>query len=188
MLTLYRLTMGQTRQEELINYLIENGFTNDEYSQQLFINLSPYTRTDETWRKMMRAREPIVEEKRKTSRQIKKERLQKEIDALNEQISAVIKQKQGLPELNTIGMKVFHKKYKDGIVKGFSQDGRYIYVLFSEAEKTLKYPGVLEEGILRSEYDDYLENLSKHNRIDQMLNDLEQQLNEYNEQLSKIVN
>ena len=187
-LTLYRLTMGQTRQEELINYLIENGFTNDDYSQQLFINLSPYTRTDEAWRKMMRAREPIVEEKRKTSRQIKKERLQKEIDALNEQISAVIKQKQGLPELNTIGMKVFHKKYKDGIVKGFSQDGRYIYVLFSEAEKTLKYPGVLEEGILRSEYDDYLEILSKHNRIDQMLNDLEQQLNEYNEQLSKIVN
>lgn len=44
-LSLYRLTMGQARQEELVNYILESGFDDKEYLRSLFINLSPYMRT-----------------------------------------------------------------------------------------------------------------------------------------------
>ena len=40
-LSLYRLTLGQTRQEELIEYLLENNIENYDFND-LFINLSPY--------------------------------------------------------------------------------------------------------------------------------------------------
>ena len=43
-LSLYRLTMGQARQEELVNYILESEFDDEEYLQGLFINLSPYVR------------------------------------------------------------------------------------------------------------------------------------------------
>jgi hypothetical protein len=40
-LSLYRLTLGQARQEELLEYLLENN-QNSEKLSELFINLSPY--------------------------------------------------------------------------------------------------------------------------------------------------
>ena len=40
-LSLYRLTLGQPRQEELLEYIFSNDVTNEELDQ-LFINLSPY--------------------------------------------------------------------------------------------------------------------------------------------------
>ena len=42
-LSLYRLTLGQARQEELLEYLLENN-TDTEKLENLFINLSPYYR------------------------------------------------------------------------------------------------------------------------------------------------
>lgn len=42
-LTLYRLTMGQARQEELLEYIF-NQFDNTEDLKQLFIDLSPYSK------------------------------------------------------------------------------------------------------------------------------------------------
>ena len=40
-LSLYRLTLGQARQEELLEYIIQNS-DEDEDLRQLFINLSPH--------------------------------------------------------------------------------------------------------------------------------------------------
>ncbi|MCE7792206.1 DEAD/DEAH box helicase [Salipaludibacillus sp. CUR1] len=40
-LSLYRLSLGQARQEELLEYIIENDIDEDKL-QELFINLSPY--------------------------------------------------------------------------------------------------------------------------------------------------
>lgn len=40
-LSLYRVTLGQARQEELLEYLLENN-EKTEYLKELFINLSPY--------------------------------------------------------------------------------------------------------------------------------------------------
>lgn len=42
-LSLYRLTLGQARQEELLEYLF-NNFEDTDRLRKLFINLSPYTR------------------------------------------------------------------------------------------------------------------------------------------------
>ena len=40
-LSLYRLTLGQARQEELLEYLFKNCFDRDKL-KELFINLSPF--------------------------------------------------------------------------------------------------------------------------------------------------
>jgi hypothetical protein len=40
-LSLYRLTLGQARQEELLEYIIKNK-TEDKDLKNLFINLSPH--------------------------------------------------------------------------------------------------------------------------------------------------
>lgn len=42
-LSLYRITMGQARQEELLEHLFNNY--QDEELQELFINLSPFKKT-----------------------------------------------------------------------------------------------------------------------------------------------
>ena len=43
-LSLYRLTLGQARQEELLEYLMENSNKSADELQKLFINLRPYYR------------------------------------------------------------------------------------------------------------------------------------------------
>ena len=45
-LNLYRLTLGQARQEELIEYVVKNR-SDCEDLKQWFINLSPYFRNKE---------------------------------------------------------------------------------------------------------------------------------------------
>ena len=44
-LSMYRLTLGQARQEELLEYLFKNC-NSPEALKELFINLSPYYRKD----------------------------------------------------------------------------------------------------------------------------------------------
>jgi len=44
-LSLYRLTLGQARQEELLEFLFQNGVDETEM-QRMFINLSPFYRTE----------------------------------------------------------------------------------------------------------------------------------------------
>ena len=45
-LSIYRLTMGQARQEELVNYILNSEF-DDKEIHSLFFDLSPYSRTVE---------------------------------------------------------------------------------------------------------------------------------------------
>ncbi len=47
-LSMYRLTLGQARQEELLEYLFKNC-DNPEDLKELFINLSPYYRKSRVW-------------------------------------------------------------------------------------------------------------------------------------------
>ena len=63
-LSLYRLTMGQARQEELVDYILESGMKDRDYIKNLFINLSPHVRTDEAWKEKMAERKPVVEVKK----------------------------------------------------------------------------------------------------------------------------
>ncbi len=43
-LTIYRLALGQPRQEELLTYLMDNEVLSDTEIDKLFINLSPFYR------------------------------------------------------------------------------------------------------------------------------------------------
>ena len=45
-LSLYRLALGQPRQEELLEYLINGDILSDDEINQLFINLSPFYREE----------------------------------------------------------------------------------------------------------------------------------------------
>lgn len=59
-LSLYRLTMGQARQEELVDCFLKNGIKDCDI-KELFINLSPYVRTDNAWKEMMAKRKSVSE-------------------------------------------------------------------------------------------------------------------------------
>ena len=76
-LSIYRLTMGQARQEELVNYILNSEFDDNEI-HSLFFDLSPYSRTGEEWRKTVRKREKVVAPAKKSKRQREVERLEAE--------------------------------------------------------------------------------------------------------------
>lgn len=59
-LSLYRLTMGQARQEELVDCFLKSGIKDSDL-KELFINLSPYVRTDNAWKEMMANRKSVSE-------------------------------------------------------------------------------------------------------------------------------
>lgn len=67
-LSLYRLTMGQVRQEELVDYILASGMKDRNYIKNLFINLSPYVRTDDVWKEKMSKRKHVAEMKKKSEK------------------------------------------------------------------------------------------------------------------------
>ena len=42
LLSLYRLTLGQARQEEILNSILENNAVTDQITKDLFISLCPF--------------------------------------------------------------------------------------------------------------------------------------------------
>ena len=80
------MTALQARQEELVEYILESGMEDKEYIRNLFINLSPYIRTDKEWKRKMRERKPVIEVKKKSERQTRIEALQNEIQSSKEQL------------------------------------------------------------------------------------------------------
>lgn len=183
-LSLYRLTMGQARQEELVNYLIENDFKDDEYSQKLFINLSPYIRTDKEWREKMKSRKPVVIEKKKSKRQLQREKLQEELIVLTNKLEEIKKKKGSLPVREIVGMKVKNKKHGEGTV--VSEKNGYIYVLFKSGEKQFQMPKSFIDGFLISEYDDFIEAITSHVTIDNEISDLALIIAEKEKELNKL--
>lgn len=156
-LSLYRLTLGQARQEEIVNYLMENGFRDDKYLQKLFIDLSPYNRTDKDWRMHVTERKPVAVQKRKTERQRKIENLQQEKTKLSEGLSLLRKRLSLMPATKLEGMMVSHAKYGEGIVLSVEQS-MYIKVCFDAGEKKFPLPGAFEDGYLLAGIPDFLEN------------------------------
>ena len=110
-LSFYRLTMGQARQEELVEYILESGMKDKEYIRNLFINLSPYIRTDEEWKERMSERKPVIEAKKKSERQTKIETLQSELDRCQEQMRFLTAEKDNIKTYEVIGMLITHKSF-----------------------------------------------------------------------------
>lgn len=158
-LSLYRLTLGQARQEELVDYIIESGISDREYIHKLFINLCPYERTDEAWKQKIRQRKPVVVEKKKTERQKQIEKIREEIEQYEEQLSAAEVEKAAIRTYDIIGMVVTHKSYGEGLVTDY--DGEHITVEFTNRSSSFQMPQAFETGFLQSEYPDFLSDIKK---------------------------
>lgn len=184
-LSLYRLTMGQARQEELVEYILESGMKDREYIRNLFINLSPYIRTDDDWKKKMGERKPVIEAKKKSERQIRIEALQNEIKSCEEQLNLLKVEKNGIKAHKVVGMLITHKTYGDGIAIKCNE--KYISIEFDVGEKKYQMPQAFENGFLKSEYPDFLENYKKKAEIEEKIEVLEKEVREKKEQLKALV-
>ena len=185
-LSLYRLTMGQARQEELINYILENDFDKTEM-HSLFFDLSPYSRTSEEWRIKTRAREPVVVQKKKTERQLRIEKLQNDLKTYEKQKKVVLGKIGTLKKYKTVEMVVHQDKHGEGIITAV--DDNYVYVDFTEngyQGKYYKYAAFLK-GNLVSEYDGYKEYVAEYSELESKLNDLDKRIGETQSELMKLM-
>lgn len=184
-LSLYRLTMGQARQEELVEYILESGMKDKEYIRNLFINLSPYIRTDEDWKAKMSERKPVIEVKKKSERQTRIEALQNEIQSCEEQLARLKNEKERLKTYEVVGMLITHKAFGDGLASKYN--GKYVTIEFDVGEKTFQVPQAFDNGFLKSEYLDFLENVKKKAEIDEKIEALDKDIVEKKEQLKALV-
>lgn len=184
-LSLYRLTMGQARQEELVDYILENGMQDDELIKNLFINLSPYKQKDEEWKKKMSERIPVVEVKKKSERQMRIEKLQAEKQSLEEQVAELESKLKSLKTFEIVGMIVNHKNLGEGLTSTY--DGNYITVEFGETKKLFQIPKAFENGMLTSEYGDFLENITMKKEFTKLLEELKGELDETIKELDTLV-
>lgn len=184
-LSLYRLTMGQTRQEELINYLLENETTDKKFINSLFINLSPYIRTDASWRSRMKSREPVVIEKKKTARQRRIEVLQAKLDELRTVKSALDEAWKNVKNYDIVGMVVTHNKWGDGMITEL--DGNYLTVDFDGNEKKMVMPDAFIEGFLTSEYEDFTENEQRRIDLSEQIKENTEALNAVEKELNDLI-
>ncbi len=156
-LSLYRLTMGQTRQEELINYLLESNASDHEYIKSLFINLSPFDRTDASWRSRMKQREPVIVVKKKTARQKRIEELEAELERIEKKQLELDEAKRAFVPYRIAGMKVIHNEFGEGVIKKI--ENKRLHIRFSGGMKMMTFPDAFTKGFIESEYDDFLDNL-----------------------------
>ena len=185
-LSLYRLTMGQARQEELVDYLFESGMRDDDYIKELFINLSPYVRKDDGWKEEMRNRQPVVVEKKKSKRQMRIEALQMELQNCMNQIAFLEEEKKKIKSFEIAGMIVTHKWIGDGLAT--ECHGGSITIDFDEeGVKTFQIPWAFEQGYLTSEYPDFLENVKKRDAIDKEIEAINGAIKEKTQKLETLI-
>ncbi len=191
-LSVYRLTLGQARQEELVQYLLDGGFGDSEYKQELFINLSPYSRTSDEWKTKIHLREPVVVEKRKTERQIRIEELRAAIRINKKQKKELLEERDSIPVYDPIGMKVVHKppqenaENKVGAV--IKVEDTLVYVKFEDKTMRFGYPESFVEGILVSEtYADFSESIGRRETILEKIAAITKELNEQKNELNRLL-
>ena len=158
-LSLYRLTMGQTRQEELVNYFLESGSADQKFINDLFIELSPYSRKDADWKRNARSRQPVVAKKKKSARQRQIEELQARRSMLEQQYKEIETEEKTLKKYPVVNMKVHHKLFGDGIIKEFKD--KRVLVVFNGEKKYFSMPSVFYDGFLISEHDDFVDDLKR---------------------------
>ena len=113
------------------------------------------------------------------------ETLQNELQACEENLSALKAEKDALKSYEIIGMLVTHKSFGDGLAVRF--DGAHITVEFDMGEKTFLLPQAFEKGFLKSEYPDFLESIYKKNEIDGEIEVVRSTIEEKKEQLTNLI-
>ena len=184
-LSLYRLTMGQTRQEELVNYLLENETADKSFINRLFINLSPYIRTNDVWRSKMKYREYVVFEKKRTVRQRRIDELQEKAIRLEKHLEELNCERTKIKKYEVIGMIVYHKKWGEGIITKL--DDSYLTVDFDGMEKQMVMPDAFVDGFLYSEHQDFVENEKKRIVIDERIQFDKDKIDEIYKELDELI-
>lgn len=190
-LSVYRLTLGQARQEELVQYLLDGGFGDSEYKQELFINLSPYSRTSDEWKTKIHSREPVVVEKRKTERQIRIEQLRAAIKNNKKQKKLLLEERDSIPVYDPIGMTVVHKPPQDNAENRVGTvikiEGTLVHVKFDDRDGRFQYPKAFVQGVLVSEtYPDFTDSIMRRESVLEKLKNISEELNEQISELKKI--
>ncbi len=185
-LSLYRLTMGQARQEELVEYILESGMKDKEYIRNLFINLSPYIRKDDEWKEKMSKRKPVVEVKKKTERQTRIEILQDELQELEKELDSLNDKKANLKSYELVGMLVKHRSFGDGIVSQI-KDSTHVIIEFDIGEKEFIMPQAFENGYLVSEHSDFLDIIKQRYECDGEIETLRAEIQEKKDKLTELV-
>ena len=184
-LSLYRLTMGQARQEELVDYILESQMKDKDYLKDLFINLSPYVRTDEAWKKRMAERKPVVVTKKKSERQMRIESLQSKLQDYKKQLALLNNEKNNLKSYEIVGMLVTHKEFGDGLISKTHEN--QILVEFDNVEKRFRRPDAFTGKHLISEYPDFAENEEKRYEIEEEIEDISNTMKKIEEQLDVLI-
>ena len=185
-LSLYRLTLGQARQEELLEYIF-NEFKGSEQIKELFINLCPFSRTSDEWKKEMSSRKVVKIEKKKTARQEKIEKLKTDIAIIRIQLNQLLNQMNEYNDVTVLGMKVIHKKYGDGVIIGWS--GNSIVVSFDSftEKKLFKIPDAFNSGFLKASNDEILGKIASKNEIEEKIVKCNEQISEYEALLNELI-
>ena len=184
-LSIYRLTMGQARQEELVNYILNSEFDDNEI-HSLFFNLSPYSRTSGEWRKAAAKREKVAAPKKKSKRQIEAEELEKQLKACEKARERLTAERKALDGYETVGMIVTHRTRGIGMVTAVN--GNIIYVDYDNGDNGVRHkvPDVFMQGHLVSEYAGYNDYIARYMELSRRINDLDKTINDIDSRLEKI--
>ena len=182
-LSIYRLTMGQARQEELVNYILNSEFDDNEI-HSLFFDLSPYSRTGEEWRKTVRKREKVVAPVKKSKRQREVERLEAQLETCEKERESLIAEREALKGYEMVGMIVYNSKYGEGIVT--TVDDSYVIVDFGDFERKFNKTKAFTQGNLVSEYTGYKDYIEQYSNLKERIEELDKKIKDIKSQLDKL--
>lgn len=82
-------------------------------------------------------------------------------------------------------MLITHKTFGDGLATEY--DGKHVSIEFEVGEKTFQIPQAFDNGFLKSEYQDFLENIKKKTEIEGKIDALDKDIREKKEQLKDLI-
>ena len=184
-LSIYRLTMGQARQEELVNYILNSEF-DDKEIHSLFFDLSPYSRTSEEWRKVARKREIVAVSTKKSKRQREVEELEANLKVCEKERERLIAERKGLKGFETVGMIVTHRTRGIGMVTAVK--GNIIYVDYENGEHDVRHkvPDVFKQGYLVSEFTGYNAYIERYAELGRRIGILDETIKDIDLRLEKL--
>lgn len=177
--------MGQARQEELVNYILNSEFDDNEI-HSLFFDLSPYSRTGEEWRKTVRKREKVVAPVKKSKRQREVERLEAQLETCEKERESLIAEREALKGYETVGMLVTHRTRGIGIITAVN--GNIIYVDYENGENDVRHkvPDVFMQGHLESEYAGYNDYIEQDSKLKGKIEELDNTIRKTKSRLEKL--
>ena len=184
-LSIYRLTMGQARQEELVNYILNSEF-DDKEIHSLFFDLSPYSRTSEEWRKVARKREIVAVSTKKSKRQREVEELEANLKVCEKERERLIAERKGLKGFETVGMIVTHRTRGIGMVTAVK--GNIIHVDYENGDKDVRHkvPDVFKQGYLVSEFTGYNAYIERYAELGRRIGILDETIKDIDLRLEKL--